>query len=242
VRTKRGTPLFDDRSTAVDRFGLLLIVTVVSAVALSLVDLTARAAGIGSRIGTLAATILVGVTLLLALRASGLARRWRRVADVLVLLVVVAQITVLVLDLVTDLGVSARGYPQPLILVALAALAPIVVVRRLLHHRRVVVGTLLGAVSAYLLISVAFYYVFTTVNAHQGTPFFGQEEPTTSFMYFSLTTLTTVGYGDLAAVTPLGRLLATSEAVIGQVYLVTFVAMLVALFAGRFLGTGRDES
>jgi carbon starvation protein CstA len=79
-------------------------------------------------------------------------------------------------------------------------------------------------------------YVFTTVNAFQTTPFFGREEPTTSFMYFSLTTLTTVGYGDLAAVTPIARLLATSEAVIGQVYLVTFVAMLVALFASRFVG------
>jgi hypothetical protein len=48
-------------------------------------------------------------------------------------------------------------------------------------------------------------------------------------MYFSLVTITTLGYGDLAAVEPLGRLLTTIEAVIGQVYLVTFVAMIVGL-------------
>ena len=48
-------------------------------------------------------------------------------------------------------------------------------------------------------------------------------------MYFSLTSITTLGYGDLAAVSPAGRLLATTEAVIGQVYLVTFVAMIVGL-------------
>jgi len=241
VRKKRGKPLFDDRSAHIDRFGLLLIATATAVVVLSLVDLTARAHDVAAQIGSLVATILVGVTLLLALRASGLVRRWQRIADLLVLFVVIVLIAVLAFRS-TSLGASATGGPQPLIIVALAALAPIVVVHRLLKHRRVVVGTLLGAISAYLLIPVAFYYVFTTVNAYQGTPFFGQEEPTTSFMYFSLTTLTTVGYGDLAAVTPLGRLLATSEAVIGQVYLVTFVAMLVALFASRFVGQNRDGS
>jgi hypothetical protein len=241
VRRKRGTPLFDDRSAHVDRFGLLLFVTATTVVVLSLVDLTAREHHAAAQIGMLVATILVGVTLLLALRASGLVRRWQRIADLLVLFVVIALMAVLVISAATSLGAPANGGYQPLIIVALAALAPIVVVHRLLKHRRVVVGTLLGAISAYLLIPVAFFYVFTTVNAYQGTPFFGQEEPTTSFMYFSLTTLTTVGYGDLAAVTPLGRLLAASEAVIGQVYLVTFVAMLVALFASRFVEKGGGE-
>lgn len=46
-------------------------------------------------------------------------------------------------------------------------------------------------------------------------------------MYYSLTTITTLGYGDLATTHPLGRLLSASEALIGQVYLITFVAMIV---------------
>jgi voltage-gated potassium channel Kch len=64
------------------------------------------------------------------------------------------------------------------------------------------------------------------------------EESTTSFMYFSLVTVTTLGYGDLSPVTDWARLLATTEAVIGQVYLVTVVAMLVGLFAQQRVGTG----
>jgi len=56
-------------------------------------------------------------------------------------------------------------------------------------------------------------------------------------MYFSLVTVTTLGYGDLAAATNLGRLLSTTGAVIGQVYLVTFVAMLVALLAQSWRST-----
>jgi voltage-gated potassium channel Kch len=59
-------------------------------------------------------------------------------------------------------------------------------------------------------------------------------------MYFSLTTITTVGYGDLTAQTHLGRLLANSEAVIGQVYLVTFVAMIVGLRAQAWRNRSGD--
>lgn len=80
------------------------------------------------------------------------------------------------------------------------------------------------------MIAVAFNYAFLAADAYQ-PPFFGQPEPTTSFMYYSLVTATTLGYGDPGAATNLGRLLSTSEAVIGQVFLVTFVAMLVGLLA-----------
>jgi Ion channel len=48
-------------------------------------------------------------------------------------------------------------------------------------------------------------------------------------VYFSLTTLTTTGYGDIVAVDPLARSLANLEAVIGQFYLATTVARLVTL-------------
>ena len=59
-------------------------------------------------------------------------------------------------------------------------------------------------------------------------------------MYFSLTTITTVGYGDLTAQGNLGRLLANSESVIGQVYLVTFVAMIVGLRAQAWRNRSGD--
>jgi voltage-gated potassium channel Kch len=87
----------------------------------------------------------------------------------------------------------------------------------------------LGAIAVYLLIPIAFFYVFYTIDVLQPTAFFGQVEPTSSFMYFSLTTVTTVGYGDLVAVSQPGRLMANFEAVIGQVYLVTFVGLLIGL-------------
>ena len=60
----------------------------------------------------------------------------------------------------------------------------------MLSHRTVTTNTLLGAVSAYLLIAIAFSFAFQTVEALQSTPFFGQPEPTTSYMYFSMVTMT----------------------------------------------------
>ena len=46
-------------------------------------------------------------------------------------------------------------------------------------------------------------------------------------MYFSFTTLTTTGYGDYTAALRGGRALAVLEMLVGQLYLVTVIAMLV---------------
>jgi len=125
----------------------------------------------------------------------------------------------------------------PAFALVLAVLAPIVVVRRLLTHRRVRRATLLGAVSVYLLIAVAFFYVFLAIELTQSSTFFAQAEPTSSLMYFSLTTITTVGYGDLFAIAQPGRLFSNAEAVIGQLYLVTFVGLLIGILTQQT----RDE-
>jgi hypothetical protein len=57
----------------------------------------------------------------------------------------------------------------------------------------------------------------------------GGQEEIAIMLYFSLTTLTTTGYGDIVVVDPLARSLANLEAVIGQFYLAITVARLVTL-------------
>nr|WP_274387788.1 potassium channel family protein [Salsipaludibacter albus] len=112
-------------------------------------------------------------------------------------------------------------------------MAPVVVVRRLLHHKAVTRQTLFGALSGYLLIAIALSFALQTVGSVQSTPFFGSPQPTTTFIYYSLVTVTTVGYGDFTAATDLGRMLSVFGAVLGQVYLVVVVAMVVGLLAQR---------
>jgi hypothetical protein len=224
---------FDDRSPHVDRFGALLALTGATIVTLSLTGLARPGAGTAGLAGTALTTVIVGGTLLLALRASGVARGWRMAADVVVGLMV-ALVLLGVIVVWTVPGTDAEVTLGPEIWVVLSVLAPVVVVRRLLQHHDVTRRTLEGAISAYLLIPVAFQFVFLAVDDLLPGGFFGSPKPPTAFMYFSLTTVTTVGYGDLAPASDVGRLLATVEALLGQVFLVTFVALLVGLLGERW--------
>jgi hypothetical protein len=78
-----------------------------------------------------------------------------------------------------------------------------------------------------------FATVFGLTAEIGGDPFFAQmqspPEQATSidYLYFSLVTITTVGYGDLTAAGNVGRMAAVFEAVLGQLYLITVVALVV---------------
>lgn len=108
----------------------------------------------------------------------------------------------------------------------------LVIVRRVLSHRVVTMQTILGALSAYLIIGLSFAAFYSSVGELSGSRFFAETaaQDTNLMQYFSFTTLTTLGYGDLTPTTNLGRCVAVLEALIGQVFLVTLVARLVSLF------------
>lgn len=223
---------FTDDGPYVDRFGLLLVVTAASIVGLSLFDITdPEGESAVAEIGSWAASVTVAATLLIALRASGLSPRRQRFIDILVGIGLLGLTIITAVALFTDGTVVDNRYNPDGAVALLSTAIPFIVVRRLLRHERVSSATLLGAISAYLLIPLAFFHVFMAIDYWSSTPFFGSTQPSTSFMYFALVTVTTVGYGDLSAVTELGRLAATTLAVVGQVYLVVFVAMIVGLRA-----------
>jgi hypothetical protein len=75
-----------------------------------------------------------------------------------------------------------------------------------------------------------FAFLYAAIDALSSGPFFVQtSHPTTpDFLYFSYITQTTVGYGDFTASGDLGRALAVVEAMFGQLYLVTVIAVLVS--------------
>ena len=67
-------------------------------------------------------------------------------------------------------------------------------------------------------------------DAFHGLPQSGAEYGSgAALLYFSFSTLTTVGYGDITPVYPLARNLANLEAVIGQLFPATLLARLVSL-------------
>ena len=92
----------------------------------------------------------------------------------------------------------------------------------------VTIHSMFGVLCLYLLIGLIFAVAFAVIQDISGTDFFTTKDGgRDDFLYFSYATLTTVGYGDLIAATNLGRSLAISEALLGQIYLVTVVALIV---------------
>jgi ion channel len=171
--------------------------------------------------------ILQGATLLLALSVSGTRRELVELARLLVALAIIGTAGVLVGT--GELGAAAAK----LVTLTLVALAPVAIAFGLNRHVReehaVTIRTMFGVLCIYLLIGMLFSFVFSAIDHIGGTPFFTRphSEDQSDFLYFSFTTITTTGYGDLVAATNLGRSVAILEALTGQIYLVTVVALIV---------------
>lgn len=95
--------------------------------------------------------------------------------------------------------------------------------------------SVLGAISIYVLLGMIFLFIYGAVATLGSGAFFAQGTDGTRAirLYFSYVTLSTVGYGDYSAATNLGHLLAVLEALMGQLYLVTVVALLVSRMRTR---------
>ena len=93
-----------------------------------------------------------------------------------------------------------------------------------------------GAVAAYLLIAMTFALAYFMVEfiipssfQLQNRPMQLDEQSWRIFYYFSIATLTTVGYGDITPIQPVAQNMAMAEALIGQLYPAVLLARLVSL-------------
>jgi len=182
---------------------------------------------------------LQGLTLLAALLASRVSRRLFRIAAVVALV-----------SLLTALGsLVASGSTQPtsaffLLNILLVATVPFVIARSLWQRKVIDVRTVLGAVCIYVLLGMMFAFIYAAIDGLGTGSFFVQTSHanTPDFLYFSYVTQTTVGYGDLTAAGDLGRALAVVEALSGQLYLVTIIAVLVSRLSGNVAAPPADSS
>jgi hypothetical protein len=187
----------------------------------------------------LVAVVLQGATLLAALSASGAGRRLWRIA---VAVIVVSLVSATVGLIVGDKNLTGSVFVLNLLLVAGA---PVVIVLALVRRRVIDIQTVLGALCVYVLLGMFWSFAYTAIGTIQSEPFFAQQAHATvaDYLYFSFVTQTTVGYGDFTAAGGLGRALAVLEALIGQLYLVTVIALLVSnLGASRRRARNDDET
>ena len=173
---------------------------------------------------------LQGLTLLAALLASRVSRRLFRTAAIISLVALLTAIGSVVVSSSTD---PAGAFF--LLNVLLVATTPVVIARALWRRQIIDIRTVLGAVCIYVLLGMMFAFVYAAINGIGDAPFFVQTAHATTpdFLYFSFITQTTVGYGDFTAAADLGRALSVVEALTGQLYLVTIIAVLVSRLSAR---------
>ena len=207
-----------NRRAGRQRYGFLLVATILSVGVQGIVP--------PGDLKQVLVTALAGVSLLLAFRAAELPPRLIAFAaglSMLALLLSISSATIGGIGEGASLAMNA----------ALVSLGPpavaVGIVRNLRSSGEVRLEAVMGVLSLYMLIGMAFGFVYGAIDRIDGDPFFaGGEVATVSrCMYFSFTTLTTVGYGDLVARSDLGHTLAVFEALIGQIYLVTVVSLIV---------------
>ena len=175
--------------------------------------------------------VFQSATLLAALQVSGAHPYIVRAASIAVAVAIVGTAGVFIT--VGEIGRFA-GRTVGLMLVVLA---PAAIIHGIVRQARtagvMTVRTMFGVLCVYLLIGVGFGFAYGVISAADADRFFAQIDggDHADFLYFSFASLTTTGFGDLTAATPLGRSMAVTEALLGQVYLVTVVALIVSNMA-----------
>ncbi|KTD62568.1 potassium channel family protein [Legionella spiritensis] len=105
-------------------------------------------------------------------------------------------------------------------------------IRLTLKDKTISVTTLFGSLSAYLFIGLSFSYLYLFMYSLYPDSISGLMPHTeTRSIYYSFITLTTVGFGDIVADSPVMQCLSWMEAFCGQAYLAVFISQLV----GRYI-------
>ena len=206
-----------------------------------------------SQLGPLAFSVTVLVVLLLALYAIRIdelvgepgilmAARWRRdrVAWGLAMLAIIERVAMVV---VQNRKLTIVGSVCWLVLLCFVLWN---LWQSILRQKHVTGETISLAISIYLLFGLTWGILYAVIFEFQpqafsfgGAPFLtgaASNDPRQVFpvfIYFSLTTLSTIGYGDITPVTLQARYAAVAEGITGQLYLAILVARLVGIRASR---------
>lgn len=109
------------------------------------------------------------------------------------------------------------------------------VIYTIIQHQRITIDSLFGAICGYFLIGFTwsfFYMLIKTIypgSFPEHMLYGSMHDRTQHFFYFSFTTMTTLGYGDILPLANISRTFAWLQAVCGQIYLAVWISQLVGL-------------
>ena len=103
---------------------------------------------------------------------------------------------------------------------------------RIRDPHQVTSSVIAEAIIVYLILAIAFSQVYWILNECVAHPFNETiaSSDSTAFLYFSMVTMTAVGYGGILPVNPFVRLVAVFESMTGIFYIAVIVARIVASY------------
>ena len=108
------------------------------------------------------------------------------------------------------------------------------VLRAVVQAKAVSLDVVAGGVAVYLMFAVIWAVTFSVIEFQAPGSFSFAVGPDLAvwnqLLYFSLTTITTLGYGDIHPLTPLAQIWSTMEAATGVIYMAVLMARLVSLY------------
>ena len=223
---RRETPL-ELAERIADAYGLVLALIM----ATFIIMMTLPPEGWGGRVAAIAAAVSTSIV---AFTSSNVGRSRVLLATVIAAAAVLAAALAKALDSDHLLGAAF------VVSSTLLAIAAVVILRRVVRAIEVDFRTILGAVSVFALLGLLFAFFYLGFSRVDHSDFFtGVAHPQSrDFLFFSYTTLTTTGYGNLVPAGAVGQSVAVLEMLLGQFFLVTLVAGLVSLWRpGRRRGT-----
>ena len=177
-------------------------------------------------------SFLLSLTIFLMLRTAAIAVHWRRILHGLIIAALGGSLSnIFIQNPVMSEKISTFA---DIVFVIFLGIAIVTLSRQLNQSIKVDQDIIMGAICVYLLIGIFWFllyrisFVLNPANfiELQGT----DNNPDFTLLYFSFTTLTTVGYGDITPTAPAAMGLANLESIMGQLYPAIFVARLVSLY------------
>jgi len=170
------------------------------------------------------------LTVAVVFRVADVHRVLRRTVDIVLVLAGVSVIGTAIFNInndnhALDIALSASSMIFYLI-------CPVVIIGHQVRRNVVDLQTLLAAIGAYILIGMSFTFVFNLYGLIASQPVFGAGAPDSLSvqLFFSFSTLTTTGYGNIVPSGSFGQSIAVMEAITGQMFLVVAMARIVSMW------------
>jgi hypothetical protein len=199
------------------RYGIVLAVALATVLFLIIAPESSWSRAVG--------LLLSGGMLLVVIATSHGSLRLRKRAGIGVIAATLAVVAATGFEWVSQ-GIGT-GLSAVLLLTTLVQLVRGLIVQ--LRVRGVTVQAVAGALAIYLLVGIVFSFVVSTLAKVGHGPYFAQgtDGSESQRVYFSFTSMTTTGFGDLTPAQRGGRAVAVLEMLTGQIYLVTVISLLV---------------